>query len=146
MRLSVPRVALVLLLLSLTVPAFAQSSDQPTVAAAEESSDTIVSIAGVRVAVDPVTGRLRPPTPEEARQLAAGIAAMVNDSSDGLVEVAHPDGGFQVDLQERFMNVYIAYVAAEGDLRMDCISSSSGVDAVAAAVSGTVPADAREEE
>src|SRR5262249_58003180 len=48
-------------------------------------------VAGVRVSVDPATGKLRQPTPEEARQLAAGPEEMLSQSPEGRLVVHHPD-------------------------------------------------------
>src|SRR5690242_12076903 len=63
--------------------------------------------SGVRVYVDPQTGRrTSQPTPE-ARRAAAAIDAQnpaFNHSSEGLVERPLPGGGFIVDLEGRFQS------------------------------------------
>jgi hypothetical protein len=63
-----------------------------TLAAAQKSAPskdeadryTYVPFAGQSVAIDCQTGKLRPPTPTEARQLAASLKNFLNRSDQGL--------------------------------------------------------------
>lgn len=62
-------------------------------------------------------------TPEEAQKLAAGMKELVNQSTDGLVEVQHSDGSVSVDLQGRFQNVTVARVNKDGSISQSCVDN-----------------------
>lgn len=125
---------LAVLCLSLSVLAtIAFAADKTRIPAAEVVSEA--PSAGMQIAIDPVTGQYRQPTPEEARILAEGLKGILNDTSEGLDEVAIPEGGFAVDLEGRFQNVFVAFLQPEGDLTHDCLSSAVQVDAAIAAAS-----------
>ena len=68
-------------------------------------------------------------TPEEAQKMAAGIQQLVSQSTEGLVQVRHPDGSVSMDLQGRFQNVLMAKKEADGKLSQACVND---VDAAAA--------------
>src|SRR5215204_3501248 len=78
--------------------------------------------AGQTVAIDRQTGQIRPLTPEEAQRLAEGIKQLVNQSSEGLVEVRHANGGVSMDLQGRFQNVMLARKEADGTVSHSCVN------------------------
>jgi glucose/arabinose dehydrogenase len=78
--------------------------------------------AGQTVAIDRQTGQIRPLTPEEARRLAEGIKQLVNQSSEGLVEVRHANGGVEMNLQGRFQNVSLARKEADGTVTQACVN------------------------
>lgn len=80
-----------------------------------------VKVAGRDVQVDPQTGKIKPLSPEEARQLAAGLKTMFNKSTDGLEQVQHADGSVSMDLQGRFQNVAVARINEDGTLEQSCI-------------------------
>lgn len=131
------RTLAVLCLLLISLATVALAADRPRIPEAEVLAEA--PSAGLQIAIDPATGQYRPPTPEEARILAEGLKGILNDSSSGLQEVAIPQGGFEVDLEERFQNVFVAFLQPEGDVVHDCLSSPVQVDAaiaVAAADSG----------
>jgi hypothetical protein len=67
----------------------------------------------------------RPPllTPDEAQRVAAGITQLVNQSSDGLVQVRRPDGGVSMDLQGRFQNVLVAKKESDGTVTQGCVDN-----------------------
>ena len=75
-----------------------------------------VKVAGREVQVDPQTGQIKPLTPEEAKRLADGLKVMLNNSTEGLVEVHHADGSVSMDLQGRFQHVMVARTEADGTL------------------------------
>jgi hypothetical protein len=78
----------------------------------------------IRVFIDPQTGRLRPPTPEEARQMGELMRQMTSRSTEGLEQVRHPDGSVSVDLQGRFRHVAIGARTAGGPLVFDCVTDA----------------------
>ena len=82
-----------------------------------------VQVAGQNVPVDSQTGQIRPLTAQEAQQLAAGIKAMVNQSTEGLTSVHHADGSVSVDLQDRFQNVTLARKNEDGTVSQTCVDN-----------------------
>ncbi len=80
-----------------------------------------VKVAGREVQVDPQTGKIKPLTPEEAKQLADGLKTMLNKSTDGLEQVQNADGSVSMDLQGRFQNVAVARVNEDGTVEHSCI-------------------------
>lgn len=79
--------------------------------------------AGQTVVVDRQTGQVRPLTPDEARRLAEGIKQLVNQSSEGLVQIHHADGSVSMDLQGRFQNVMLAKKEADGTISQSCVDN-----------------------
>jgi hypothetical protein len=88
-----------------------------------------VKVAGQNVQVDPQTGQMKELTPEEARKMAAGLRQMINQSSDGLVQVQHPDGSVSMDLEGRFQNVTVARVNKDGTVSQSCVNSPEAAGA-----------------
>jgi hypothetical protein len=78
---------------------------------------------GQTVVVDRQTGQARPLTADEASRLAAGIKQLVNQSTDGLVQVQHADGSVSMDLQGRFQNVMLAKKEADGTVSQSCVDN-----------------------
>jgi hypothetical protein len=66
------------------------------------------TIGSVTVTVDPATGRLRPPTAEEAAQLAAILGTMTSREVDQVPVMTQPDGAQMAILGEGFEEVAMA--------------------------------------
>ena len=88
-----------------------------------------VRVAGQDVQVDPQTGQMQELTPEEAQKMAAGLKQMVNQSSDGLVQVKHPDGSVSMDLEGHFQNVTVARVNKDGSVTQSCVDNPEAAGA-----------------
>jgi uncharacterized membrane protein YdfJ with MMPL/SSD domain len=88
-----------------------------------------INAAGQTVAVDGQTGQARPLTPEEAQRLAQGIEELVNQSTEGLVQVHHADGSVSIDLQGRFQNVAVAKINADGTISQSCVDNTDSAAA-----------------
>ncbi|MGQ0761239.1 MAG: post-PEP-CTERM-1 domain-containing protein [Acidobacteriota bacterium] len=73
--------------------------------------------------INPQTGEIKPLTQEEAQKLANGLAPMLDDSADGLVQVKHADGSVSMDLEGRFQNVTVARVTADGTIEQSCVDN-----------------------
>ena len=118
--------AMVLVCLAIT------ASAQTAAAGRAHGNDSVstVQVAGQTVAIDRQTGRLRQPTPEEARALAAGLKAMLNRSTDGLTVVQHANGAKSVDLQGRFQSISVAKVDSDGKVAERCVTSLREADAI----------------
>jgi hypothetical protein len=78
--------------------------------------------AGQRVFVDPATGKITEPTPEQIQALEQAVAGMLSQSSEGLQVVELPDGTLTIDLEGRFQEVAIATVAPDGTVRTGCVN------------------------
>src|SRR6266511_215514 len=82
----------------------AQRSASDT-SAARPAADTVCPAddrfarAGFRAFIDPQTGQLRPPTPEEAQALSRAARAEFAQPAESLQAVVHPDGMVSVDLK-----------------------------------------------
>ena len=81
------------------------------------------SIGGLEMTVDPSTGRLVPPTPEQRARLAAALAQMIDHRTEGLEVRRLPNGGRLVDLQGRFRNVEVAVRGTRGNVLLQCVDT-----------------------
>lgn len=80
-----------------------------------------IGSAGQQVAVDPKTGKLRAPTPEEVQVLTESLR--LNDSVEGLVPTVLPNGVVAVDLQGRFETVLMVKQDTDGTLSGACVAT-----------------------
>ena len=117
-----PAVTALALALGTSTSAVAQKSVSPKPAAADDGY-TYVPFAGQTVAIDRQTGKLRPPTQEEARKLAEGLKNFVSRSGQGLTIVTHRSGAQSVDLQGRFQSVTLAKINRDGSTSEKCVTS-----------------------
>jgi len=79
--------------------------------------------AGLVVVVDRQTGGTRALTAEEAQTLAEGIKQLLDQSSDGLVQVQRADGSVSMDLQGRFQNAMLAKKEEDGSISQACVDN-----------------------
>jgi uncharacterized membrane protein YdfJ with MMPL/SSD domain len=79
--------------------------------------------SGQIVVVNRQTGQSRPLTPDEARMLAEGIKQLVNQSTEGLVQVQRADGSVSMNLQGRFQNVLLAKKESDGTISQACVDN-----------------------
>jgi hypothetical protein len=104
-------------------PATAAPPEQPVAQAAAEAAPPVAA-AGLVAYIDPATGGLTAtPTEEQRAAMRAALAALVNDSGEGLVEVMLPDGSVVMDLQGRFQEAVEVQVAPEGTRHFQCVGS-----------------------
>jgi hypothetical protein len=83
------------------------------------------TVAGIRVFVDPATGKIRKPTPGERRKLAALVSL---DRSARVYEiVTRPDGTRTVQLDETFMTSVVATRNPDGTMSYRCGSARAHV-------------------
>jgi hypothetical protein len=71
----------------------------------------------------PQMGQVKPLTQEEAQKLAEGIKQLINQSTDGLKNVNHPDGSVSIDLEGRFQSVAVAKRDEDGTLIQSCVDN-----------------------
>lgn len=68
-------------------------------------------------------------TTDEAQKLAGGLKELVNQSTEGLVEVRHADGSVSVNLEDRFQNVTVARVNKDGSIEQSCVDNPKAAGA-----------------
>lgn len=108
-----------ILALALAVALAAAGAAQETPASGKAPAP---AMNGIQVAIDPVTGQLRVPTPEEARLMSASLEQIFNQSTEGLQVEERADGTLVLDLQGRFMHGLLAQRNADGTLARHCTS------------------------
>ncbi len=115
----------------------AQRSASDT-SAARPAADTVCPAddrfarAGFRAFIDPQTGQLRPPTPEEAQALSRAARAEFAQPAESLQPIVLPDGTIAVDLKGLFMQNLVALKNPDGSLSMRCLPDSERSVALAA--------------
>jgi hypothetical protein len=104
-------------------------------------ADAVPGIAAMRAGIDPETGALvtGPDAVAGAADKAADreLAEMVSRSTEGLVEVRHPEGHVSVNLEGRFMNASVARIDADGKVETLC---AEDLDEARAFLDGAAPA------
>jgi hypothetical protein len=103
-----------------------QAANREAQKAAASGTRTFVMrrVGNQDIHVDTQTGEIKPLTPQEAQKLANGLAPMLDDSADGLVQVKHADGSVSMDLQGRFQNVTVARINADGTMEQACVDNA----------------------
>ena len=95
-----------------------------------ESLQTIVSVAGVQVAIDPETGRLVPPTPQQAKKLAAQMQRMFKSVGPGKKDttpVFRADGTISAVVPLEHLNSTIATLDQNGEIVTECLSTEEDI-------------------
>jgi hypothetical protein len=102
-----------------------QAANREPAKAAATSTRTFVTrrVGNQDIHIDTQSGEVKPLTPQEAEKLANGLAPMLDDSADGLVQVKHADGSVSMDLQGRFQNVAVARINADGTMEQACVDN-----------------------
>lgn len=85
---------------------------------------TAVDFSGMIVHIDPKTGRMRPPTPEETAELSRALARRMEISSASAA--AHSEehlanGAVMIELDPAFHDFTVGRRAADGTLVTDCV-------------------------
>jgi hypothetical protein len=93
------------------------------------ADDSVVG-PGLRAFIDPQTGQLREPTPEETQALARAAREKFAREVESLEAIVHPDGMISLDLKGLFMQDLVIVKNPDGSLSMRCVPDSE---------SGTVP-------
>ncbi len=116
-----------------TTGAYAQATQtpttQPAVILAQSDSPSgnqnvvTSNAAGLVIALDRETGQTRSLTSAEAQTLAAGLKNLVNQSTEGLVQVRRANGMVSMDLQGRFQNALLAREEADGSIVQGCVDN-----------------------
>jgi hypothetical protein len=114
------------------IPHVARAASQPA-----PTQVTASPAGGLTVSIDPRTGRIRPLSAEEAKQLVAGMSKMFARTITAEAVTQHPNGMLSVDLSGSFLNVYLARINPDGSVGQACVDSA---DAAVAFFQGVGPA------
>lgn len=74
-------------------------------------------------------GKLRQPTPAEAKELIKGVAAL-SKSAEGLPVTYWADGMMSMDLEGAFMHVWVAYAGLDGSVHNACLDGPEAAEAL----------------
>jgi hypothetical protein len=113
--------------LLLSTPALAQHAgkhDEASKAREADEADAPAANRAARLEAPEKTGSLRPVSTEEARALVSDIARLVDQSDEGLaVKRTAGTNMVSINLDERFQNVSLAKIGADGKPAARCVSS-----------------------
>jgi hypothetical protein len=96
-------------------------------AAAAPANPEPPGAAGMVVGLDPETGEVGLPTPEQIAELSAMERGAVSRSTEGLAERRLPNGAVMVDLQGRFQDFAIVRAGADGRPIFQCLHDHARV-------------------
>ncbi len=68
-------------------------------------------------------------TPEEEARLAEGLGQVIDQSTEGLVEIQHADGSVSMNLEDHFQNVTVARIDQRGNLAQSCVDNPQAAGA-----------------
>ena len=124
-----------LLLASLGFSAWATEADAEATKEATQTEEAAqfvpVTFAGMQVFVDAETGKLRPPTEKEARELSRRMMARISaDKAHSYQPVVQKNGTMSVVLGTDGMNYSVAVVQEDGHLATSCVSSQEEADEI----------------
>ena len=83
--------------------------------------------AGMIVAIDPRTGALVRPTPEQIRAATAGPVEVLRRIPEGLVEILRSDGAVGLDLQGRFRDYAVVRIGPDGKPVFGCLHADGNL-------------------
>lgn len=109
-------------------PTHATQSAVPSNDSAQQAGNFVtVEVGGKRLKVNAQTLQQGPLTQQQSQQIADALKG--NKSTDGLVEVQHPDGSVSMDLQGRFENVVLARKNDDGSVSTACVDNPEAASA-----------------
>lgn len=126
-KIVLPALAAVILLVAGTMAAIADQDtgkSDTSRRATPQVTDLKVNVAGMQVAIDPKTGRLRTPTAEESRALAQALRQQFATPSQPLQVIQAENGALAVELPEDFMETIVFRTHADGTQTIDCMSAA----------------------
>jgi hypothetical protein len=100
---------------------------------------------GMIVGIDPETGQLGMPTPEQMKRLFPTGVSALNQSDEGLPITYGPDGTISRDLQGRFQEYVLVRIGPDGRKRVQCLNDPAAIHR-ALETPAPAPAPARYEE
>ena len=90
-----------------------------------ESRYTPMEIYGVQVFIDPETGLMRTPTPEEAAALSAELRSRFTGRTLRMkaqtAPVVHGNGAISMELDPSLFNFSVVQIQPDGEVKFECI-------------------------
>ena len=123
--------AAVLVLIGTMVAIADQDAGKDKSRSDQKLADTHVTVGGVKVAIDPKTGRLRPPTPEESRALGEALRQRFTTPSQPLQAIQAENGALALELPEEFDETAIFRTYDDGTEAIECMSASEAAGIIA---------------
>jgi hypothetical protein len=96
-----------------------------------------VNADGVRVYLDPTTGKIKQPTRDEIRALDQAIASLPSHELKNIQATQYSDGTVSVSLQGAYLNYALVRVNANGSLSQACVDDANSADTF---LNGAAPA------
>lgn len=93
--------------------------------------------SGQQAAIDPQTGKLREPTPEEARKLSEGMKEHLKPSKPGPRVVQLADGTMSMELTEEHMDFTVVKINPDGTMSMECVKGANAANAFVGAAANS---------
>jgi hypothetical protein len=84
---------------------------------------------GLRVYVDPATGKIKQPTPAEVRALDQAIASLPSRELKSFQATQYSDGTVSIALNGAFMNYALVRINADGSVSQACVDDAAAADA-----------------
>lgn len=112
----------------LAIAAVALASRQPGRVAGSPGLDSNLQ-TGKTSELSSLAGQMKELSPDEAQKLAGGLKELVNQSTEGLVEVRHANGTVSVNLEDRFQSVTVARVNKDGSISQSCVDNPKAAGA-----------------
>jgi hypothetical protein len=103
-------------------------SSHPTSVSDGNSPDLAPGNAAMRAYVDPETGVLTQSHVPGDQSADLGVENSLSRSTEGLVEVTHPDGHVSVHLQGRFQSASVARINSDGQVETTCVETQAEAD------------------
>jgi hypothetical protein len=124
---------LALLLVFLASPAWAAEETGTETAPAASTVTMPVTVAGMQVSIDPATGRLRQPTPAEARALSAAFQKAFGSNGLARKTVVRKDANGMLTAQVDFslFDFSVAEILPDGTVATRCVGGPAETPAPA---------------
>jgi len=103
-------------------------SSHPSSVADGNSPDLAPGNAAMRAYIDPETGVLTQSHVPGDQSADLGVENSLSRSTEGLVEVTHPDGHVSVHLQGRFQSASVARINSDGQIETTCVETQAEAD------------------
>lgn len=87
-----------------------------------------VNADGLRVYLDPTTGKVKQPTPGEIRVLDQALASLPAHELKNVQATQYADGTVSVSLQGAYMNYALVRVNADGSMSQACVDDAATAD------------------
>jgi hypothetical protein len=84
---------------------------------------------GLRVYLDPATGKVKQPTAAEVRALDQALASLPGPALKNVQAKQYSDGSIKISLDANFMNYALARINPDGSVSGACVDTAADADA-----------------